>query len=216
MRKIKKRNKENRIFEVIMYHLKENIKIYFVVSSILIIGITLGVIFINNMNDTQKLELTQYINNFIDTVKENNNIDKNLLFIKSIKNNIILVFFMWFVGSTVVGIPLVLGVVGFRGFCLGYTISALIAVLGKQKGIAFFSSSVILQNLILIPSILMLAVSGFNLYKSILRDKRRENIKIEIIRHTFCSAIILLGLMISSFIEAFISTNIFQVFSKYV
>ena len=215
MRNIKGRNKEHRILEAIIQHVKDNIKIYFIASAILIIGIIFGVGFINNINEVQKTEIAQYINNFVNSIKENNTIDKHILLRKSIINNIILVLFMWFVGSTVVGIPLVFAMVGFRGFCLGYTVSALIAILGQQKGIIFFSSSILLQNLIVIPCILALAVSGIKLYKSILKDRRKENIKLEIVRHTLFSMIMLTCLIISSFVETFISTNIFQILNRY-
>lgn len=58
-------------------------------------------------------------------------------------------------------------------------------------------------------------MSGFKLYKSIIKDKRKENIKLEIIRHTMFSAVMLFLLIISSFIESFISTNILKVIIKY-
>ena len=65
-----------------------------------------------------------------------------------------------------------------------------------------------LQNLIFIPVIICMTVSCIKLYKSIMRDKRRENIKLEIIRHTLISIILLLLLVLASFIEVYVSTNI--------
>ena len=73
----------------------------------------------------------------------------------------------------------------------------------------------LLQNLIFIPAILALAVSGFKLYKSIVKDNRKENIKLEIVRHTAFSLIMLIILLLSSLIEIFISTNLFKFFIKY-
>ena len=122
---------------------------------------------------------------------------------------------MWFAGSTVVGVPIVLGIVMYRGFCIGYTISALIAILGNGKGILFFVTSMLLQNLVLIPCVLALAVSGIKLYKSIVKDKRKENIKGEIVRHTLFSLIILVLLILASFIEAYLSTNLFMLCINY-
>ena len=76
------------------------------------------------------------------------------------------------------------------------------------KGILFFITTMLLQNLIFIPCMLALAVSGIKLYKSIMKDKRKENIKFEIFRHTMFSFMILILLMISSVIETYISTNL--------
>lgn len=73
-----------------------------------------------------------------------------------------------------------------------------------------------LQNILFIPCILALAVSGMKLYKSIIKDKRKENIKLEITRHTVFSGIMLIMLEISSFIEVYISTNLLQISIKYL
>ena len=98
---------------------------------------------------------------------------------------------------------------------MGYTIATFISTIGFSKGLIFILISALLQNLIFIPAILALGVSGFKLYKSIIKDKRKQNIKLEIIRHTMFCSIMLLLLIVSSFIESFISTNILKVIIKY-
>ena len=98
---------------------------------------------------------------------------------------------------------------------MGYTISVFINIMGLSKGLSFILITILLQNLVFIPAILALAVSGFKLYKSIIKDNRKENIKIEIVRHTIFSSIMLLLLILSSLIETFISTNIIKYFIKY-
>lgn len=87
--------------------------------------------------------------------------------------------------------------------------------MGISKGISFTFISMLMQNLILIPAIIALAVSGFKLYKSIIKDNRKENIKLEILRHIIFSLIMLVLLIISSFIEIFISMNLLKIFIKY-
>lgn len=72
-----------------------------------------------------------------------------------------------------------------------------------------------MQNILFIPALLALAVSGFKLYKSIVKDRRKENIKIEIIRHSIFSIVMLFILCISSLVEIFISTNLLKVVLQY-
>lgn len=134
--------------------------------------------------------------------------DTGELLRKSLSDNLILIVTMWLLGSTVVGIPIVLGIVLFRGFCIGYSLSAIIASLGVQKGILFFLTTMFLQNLIFIPVILCMTISCIKLYKSIMKDRRRENIKVEIIRHTLVSIMLGLLLIIAAFIESYVSTNL--------
>ena len=116
--------KTSRVTEVIKNHIAENLKAYIIVSIILLIGITLGVIFVNNMSEAQTQDIQTYIQSFTGALKDGKSVNSGELLKKSLGNNLLLVFIMWFVGSTVIGIPVVLGIVAFRGFCLGYTISA--------------------------------------------------------------------------------------------
>ena len=104
--------------------------------------------------------------------------------------------------------PIVFGILLYRGFCIGYTAASIIAVLGVQKGILFLFTTMFLQNLIFIPVIMCMVVSCIKLYKSIMKDKRRENVKIEIIRHTLISIILLVILVFASLVEVYISTNL--------
>ncbi len=84
------------------------------------------------------------------------------------------------------------------------------------SGILFTITSVLFQNILFIPCILALAVSGMKLYKSIVKDKRKENIKLEITRHTFFSVLILTILEASALIEVYVSTNLLQMCAKYM
>ena len=128
----------------------------------------------------------------------------------SIKSNIFLAIIVWFAGTTIIGMPVVLGIILYRGFCLGYTISAITYTLGIGKGILFCILTIFLQNIFFIPALLTMGVSSIKLYKSIINDRRKENIKVEIIRHTVISLIMLLLLILSSFIENEISVSLLK------
>lgn len=202
------RKKQSKLKNLILNNIYSNLQYYIIVMIILIIGIACGVIFINNINEEQKAEISKYISDFISSLKNNYEINKAELLKNSLIENFKLTLGMWFIGSTVVGLPIVFGIVLYRGFCIGYTVSSAIAILGAQKGIIFALSSILLQNIIIIPVILLLAVSGIKLYKSIMKDKRRENIKLEIIRHTVVSIIGLIFLVLATIIEVYISSSL--------
>ena len=73
----------------------------------------------------------------------------------------------------------------------------------------------LLKDIIIIPATIALVVSGMHLYKSIISNRRIENIKIEIIRHTIFSTLILVLFIVASFLEVYLSTNLLMYFSKY-
>lgn len=202
--------------KVIQENIAKNIKIYTILVIIFMLGLIIGIVVVNNAQDAQKAEINDYINTFINDLKNGAKIDYFKLLKTSFGNNFFTVLILWFMSSTVIGIPIVYGEIGYKGFCLGYTISSVVATLGTGKGILFVITSMLLHNIIFIPCLLLLAVSGINLYKSIIRDRRKENIKIEIIRHTIFSLIILAVLMIASLIETYISSNLLISIVKYL
>lgn len=211
-----KRNKKpNKIVNILIEFVKNNIKEYIIISLIFLIGIFLGVMFVNNLQDEQKLEIISYVNTYKEAFSKSNSTSNITLLQNNIKDNIILTLIIWFIGSTIIGIPIVFGIIAFRGFCLGYTISAITVVFGVGKGIAFIIISILMQNILFIPAIISLGVSALKAYKSIYSDKRKENIKLEILRHTMFSLLILLVLIASAVVETQISTNLLRNLIKY-
>lgn len=215
-RRYRGKRKESRVKEIVFSHIENNIKEYLIVTIIFLIGIVIGVIFINNTSENQSSEITGYITSFTQDLKDNKDINSLLLLKDSIKKNVVLAVFLWFMGSTVIGISIVYLIVCFRGFCLGYTISSIILSLGIGKGLLFLIAELLLQSIIFIPCILALAVSGMRLHNSIMEDKRRENIKLEILRHTLFSLLITCALILSSLIEVYISKNFLILLIKYI
>ena len=207
--------KQLRVLKIIKEHVINNKKEYVIIFLIFVIGIFSGVFFINHLQETPKTEITNYLNQFIEKFKGLESINSVELLKNSIIQNIGLAIIIWFFGTTVIGIPIVFAIILYRGFCLGYTISLCITIMGLGKGISFVLVSLLLQNILLIPAILALAVSGIKLYKSIVKDKTKENVKIEILRHTVFSIIMLVVLVIASVIEIFMSTNILKLVIKY-
>ena len=204
----KQEKRSSKILYILKEHIKKNIKEYLIVSIVFLIGVIIGVIFINNSGENQKLEINDYLNTFTECLNGDYEVDTSNLLKSSIINNLVLALSLWFIGSTVIGIPIVYIIIGARGFCLGYTISSVMITYSIWKGILFSICTLLLQNIIFIPCILALAVSGIKLYKSIIRDKRTQNIKVEIARHTIFSLFMAILLAISSFIEVYGSANL--------
>ena len=210
-----KKNKRRIFIQTIKEHVLNNKKEYIIVSILFVIGIFLGVFFINNVGQEPRTQITEYVNQFVEQLKNTESLNTVELLKTSIGQNIILAISLWFFGTTIIGIPVVFGIVAYRGFCLGYTIAACISIMGIQKGILFVLILLLLQNLLIIPAILALAVSGIKLYQSITKDKRKENVKLEMVRHTVFSLIMLIVLILSSVIEIFVSTNVLKLCIKY-
>ncbi len=210
-----KRDKRIKLLEMLKEHVKNNKKEYMIVALLFVIGIFLGVLFINHVQEGQKTEITEYFNTFTEKMRSMETINSMALLKNSMGQNIILAIVLWFFGTTVIGLPVVFGIVLYRGFCLGYTIAVCVTIMGLPQGLWFVLILLLLQNILFIPAMLALAVSGFKLYKSIIKDRNKENIKIEVVRHTVFSFLMLLVLMLASVVEIFLSTNILKGLIKY-
>ena len=205
--------KKNEILLAIKEHILNNTKSYFIVIIIFTVGIFLGVMFINQTEN--KSEIEKYINTYVDETKTLQNGDYIGELQRDIKNNIILVLLLWFAGTTIIGLPIVFAIILFRGFCLGYTIASCVYVLGKTKGIIFIIITIFLQNIIFIPALMVLGVSSIKLYTSIIKDRRRENIKLSILKHSIISFIIMVILILTSILKIEISYRLIVNLIKY-
>ena len=154
-----RRNKRLKIWDTIGNHVVNNKKEYILVTLIFLVGIFLGVMFINNRKETQMSEISSYFNNFIDKLKNTEKLETMTILKSTLLENIILAVTLWFFGTTVIGIPIVFGIIMYRGFCLGYSIATIISVIGVGKGILFILITLVLQNILFIPALIAIGVS---------------------------------------------------------
>lgn len=86
--------------------------------------------------------------------------------------------------------------------------------LGFFNGILFNICSLLFQNIIYIPCLIAIGVSSIKFYKVITNKKNKENVKFEFIRHGIFCSIVGIIFILTSFIEAFISSNFLNVFAN--
>lgn len=201
--------------KIILEHINKNFKEYFVTVLIILIGIIIGIMKINNTDLQNQTQISENINEIVENIK-NNQLDKIQILKKSVNKNFLMGILLWFLGLAIIGIPIIYGIILYKGFSIGYTMSAIIAVVGKSKGIVLAAGSLILHNIIVLICMAMAAISGLNVYKSIKKERNRENIKLIILKHSVFSIIPMLGLIIASFTETYISTQLLQIITKYM
>ena len=213
---MRRTNRKSIIKNTIENYIETNAKTLIVLVIIFLIGLSLGIISINNLDENNKIKISEYIFNFIQNVKENVEISNENIFRDSIKNSIYTVLILWFLGSTVIGMPLIFIVIMYKGYSIGYTMAAIIATLGVKNGMLFIMSTMVLKYIIYIPCILIIAISGIKLYKTILEDRRKENIKVKILKHTALSFSVFFCLILVSILEANVLVNVVKFITKYL
>ncbi len=202
--------------KIIQRHIKENIKEYIIFALIFIIGLFVGTMVLNNSDDAQKLEISDYLTNFTTQLKEQNSINYSKMIFELITKNIKLLMFMTFLSVSIIGIPALYFNVGYKGFNIGYTIAALSATFGFSKGLIFSLSLLLLSKMIEIPTIFFLSISGIKMYKNIIKDRSKENIKYAVTRYIINIVIAFILLVFSALIETYLSSNLSLIIIKYL
>lgn len=143
--------------KILIDYIIKNKKNFIIILILFCIGISIGSFSINNSDNSQKEEINSYITNLILNIKTAQNIDKNELLFLSIIENIKTILIIWFLGCTIVGGVFIYFSIIYKGFTIGYTISAMIAVLSVKKGITIALISLLLQNIIFLPAFFLIA-----------------------------------------------------------
>ena len=197
-------------------HIKENIKEYLIFALILIIGIFIGTMVLNNSNEMQRQEISGYLNDFTSQIKEGSRVSYSNMLFEIIKNDVKLVFLITFLSVSIVGVPALYIIIGYKGFSLGYTIAAISATFGTGKGLLFSISLMLFNKIIEIPAIFYLALNGIKMFKAIIKDRSKENIKYAVVKYAGNLIIAIIMLLISAFLETYLSTNLFINILKYL
>lgn len=202
------KRKKSKVGAIIYNHVLNNKREYLTITILFFIGLIISIILFNNASEDTLNSINIYLNDLINNIKTYEKIDLLKILKESVIHNLTVTILLWFGASTIIGIPVVYGTIIFKGFSVGYTISSILAIFGALKGILISCSFLLLHNIIFVPTMFAIGVSGVKLYKSIMKNKQRENIKLEILRHTIFCLIMLLGMIISAFAETYLSTNL--------
>ena len=91
-----------KVKETIKHHIINNKKEYIIVVLIFVVGIFFGVLFVNNMKENQVENNKIYISNFVNEMKNTDNINSINVLKSSIKQNALIALGVWFFGTTVI------------------------------------------------------------------------------------------------------------------
>lgn len=194
--------------------------IYFFVCMFFIIGISAGAFTVKTLADYQKQELISYMKSFFQ-ILSNKPIDGLSVLKQSLINNLQTATFIWILGITVVGVPLILLLIAIRGLIIGFTVGFLVEQLGV-KGILFSFISVFPQNLVIIPSIIVIAVMGIGFSKMIIRNKFNKSYNTsnntfkQFILYSTINAFIFTFIIAGCIIEAYVTPVFMKILSSYM
>lgn len=197
----------NTLISNVNKHIQENFWLYIISILCVFTGIILGIYSVKYMGDLERNDLVNYLMNFIDP-SNTTGISYKLIFFQSIKNNLPVIIFLWFLGLTIVGIPIIIIIDLLKGFTVGFTFSFMISGLGKS-GIGIAILGVLPQNVFYIPCIIFASVVSMEFSIMLLRNKFNKqwtsSISSRIIYYSVIFIVIIIFLFIGIIIESYIT-----------
>ncbi len=124
-----------KIMDKLKIKVKLDKKILLFLLILLIIGITVGSIFVTILNQSDKSLVSEHLNDFLNNVEENK-LDFSLALKNNLINNVLYVLIIWLLGISVIGLPIIIFMFFSKTFILGFSLGAIISTF-KTKGILF-------------------------------------------------------------------------------
>lgn len=204
----------NKVMDKLKKEIKINRNIFVFLVVLMLIALISGSIFSLIIKSSDKKIVTNYLNDFLNNLSlEKLNYLKILT--NSISGNIFLNIFIWLLGFSIIGLPLIVFIFFSKLFSIGFTFTSLIMNY-KIKGLLFSCFYLIPYGiLIILAFILMLnyAISlSFKLFGSLLK-KKVISFKPIISRYLIVLLISSTIIIIASLFETFFIPFIYKIIS---
>ena len=170
------------------------------------VGTVIGSLSAVFLENAEYNTLGVYIDNFVSAYNLQP-VNRSEIFIHSLYNNFKIILFMWLSGIWVGFIPLCCLQLGAKGYKIGFTVTALVRILGT-KGILFVGVSLLPQLLIGLP--ILIAYAVFNTNSALMFNRIRNHAKTKIskkelyIKNFLCLLGTVLIMVFCSFFDSFV------------
>jgi stage II sporulation protein M len=167
----------------------------------------MGIYSVRYMGGFEKSDLVSYFNNFTTTVNSGSVNYKSIL-LQTLKNNVPVILAVWFLGLTMIGIPIILIIDVIKGFTIGFSISFIISQMGI-KGVWISLLGVLPQNIIYIPCIIFFSVLAMEFSLMIFKDRSRiqwkSHILVSITSYSISFLMVAMVMCIGFFMETYLT-----------
>lgn len=196
-------------------HLEEHLVSYFFVLVLFAVGVTFGAIAVKALTFSQKQELLTFLRQFFAggvAVPSS-----PAVFVQTLSANLQLAGLVWLLGVLVFGLPLVIIIVFFQGFVLGFSVGFLVHQMGA-KGFLLAACSILPHNLLLVPAVLVMSALSiyftFQTLRPALRP-RRTTYRQRFAQYSWNFLLVGLVVVAASLIEAWLSPLLVRLVARF-
>ena len=196
-------------------HIIRQKKFYVFLIALLVVGFISGAIFVLFLNDADKKDITNEIINFFNLVKTSAGINYSKSLISTFSINLLYIFLIWLLGISLIGFPIIIGLLFIKSFIIGFSFSSIIFTYGF-KGIIGGFLYIFPHHIIMLILYLLLGFYSLSFcYKlfSHLFLKQTINFRYGMNRYTKILLLCTMVTILLSLYEVFISTYLMKLFT---
>lgn len=190
-------------------------KLLIFLTILLLIGITVGSIFVSILDSTDKSLISEHLYNFIDNI-ESNNLDYFSVLKNNLITNISFVIVIWLLGISVIGLPFILIMFFSKCFILGFSIGAILYVF-KFNGILFSLFYILPGQVVSILIYLLLTMYAMSFsFKMIYTILKRKTLDFKIIMNKYFKIFlfVLLIIIVMNLYDTYLMPKLIKQFFK--
>lgn len=189
---------------IVQEYFRERIFLFILVLILFLMGIIFGVLATGVLDQAQSESLLNYLNQGLHGEIF---IPNSVYTRQTIAANIKTVFFLFFMGISVIGVPLALLLIFTRGFIIGYSISFLLRTMGF-KGLVLILAGIIPHNLLIIPALFIMVIAIIDIAAALTKirfTKKQVVIGEELIKCAGLTLVVLLIMTFAGFIQGYLT-----------
>ncbi|GAB7386190.1 stage II sporulation protein M [Bacillaceae bacterium] len=197
----------SRIGQTMQLYLREHVSLFIFTIVLFIMGVIFGAMVVNSLTLSQKQDLFQYLSQFFRQIETNRVADPGLTFQQALGHYLKYIGFMWILGLSIIGLPLILIMLFLKGLVVGFTVGFLVSQL-RWEGLSFAFVSVVPQNLLVIPAMIIVGVAGISFSLRLIKSRflqRGGRIFHHFLSYSVLVLLMALVLTFASAFEAFVS-----------
>ncbi len=143
-------------------YFRNNMGIYILIAALFTGGVLSGALSLRGLGEEQLLQLNRYFMVLAEGLQDCSGTEQGAIFRQALHINFRYLLLISFLGLFPFGFPLIAGLVGLRGFSLGFTVAFLVGR-NSLRGVLFAAGAILPHNLILIPAVILGSVTAFSL-----------------------------------------------------
>ncbi|HEY8463054.1 MAG TPA: stage II sporulation protein M, partial [Bacillota bacterium] len=184
-------------------YFKERIFIVALVLILFVMGNIFGVLSAGVLEPGQKADLLNYVEQGL----HGKVILENSIYVRQVITSYLqTIFFLFFMGISVIGVPLALLLIFTRGFVLGFSIGFLFENLGT-KGAVLSLVGILPHNLLALPGLFLMVVAIIDCAAALTRmrfSSRRVQVTEELVQCAFLTMIVLVIMVLAGLVQGYV------------